>query len=186
MYNGFLVIFAYIDPSTGLFRFQGVWNWTDGKWDALYDIEDYAAVRMTNTTGYQIYSSFAKTFDEAGNQTGYVNNYGNHSPSNSKVTKRFEDLSGVVYNLIDINYYVGTGPYLYQTDSGIITQYIKKTTGGYNKIFLDFHHNYKKYSWNTTASVNNVGLNGAGYALTVSYSHSNHTWQRTSGGKTLN
>jgi len=42
---------------------------------------------MTNTPGYGVYSSYAKTWNELGNQTGYVDNYGNHTPQNSNVTK---------------------------------------------------------------------------------------------------
>jgi hypothetical protein len=176
----------YYDKNSGLYRFQGEWNWVDGKWDLLMDIEDLAVVRFTNPDEYIVYSCYAKTWDELGNQTGYVDNKGIHYPQNSKITKRFEDLAGVVYNLIDDNYYVGTGPVCYSTDSGRITLYLKKTKGGCNKIFLDFHHNWKTIMLSPSASISNVGLDGPGYSLNVTYSSVNKYWQRCSGGQTIN
>lgn len=176
----------YYDKQSGLYRFQGEWDWVDFHWDYIMDIEDLVAVRFTNPDGYTIYSCYAKTWNELGEQTGYVDNKGMHSPQNSKVTKRFEDLVGVVYNLIDDYTNTGVGPVCYSTDSGRITLYLKKTKGGYSKIFLDFHHNWRTISLAPSASISNVGLNGAGYSLNVSYSHVNKCWQRCSGGQTIN
>jgi hypothetical protein len=172
--------FSY-DASTGLYRFSGNWNFVDYKWDDWMDLEDLAAARMTNPTGYQVYSSFARSWDNFGLETGYVDNTGQQTPQNSYVTKRFEDSAGVIFNVRD--YVTVAHIYNAYADSGRVTMYFSKTTGGSNKVFLDYHHNYKSYSTTVAASFNNIGLSGAGYSLNVSYTKANQNWQRSSGGR---
>ncbi|AKG35662.1 hypothetical protein [Paenibacillus durus] len=172
------------DSSTGVYCFTGSWNWVDNQYDLTVDLEDLAAVRMTNPTGYLITKSYAKTFDQLGQQTGYVD-YNGQQTTDSRITKRFEDSAGVVFNVRD-GYYVTQFP-IYYTDNGKITMYFKKSssTAGSNKVLLDFHHNWKQYDWSASASFNNIGLTGAGYSLNVSYTKANYNWQRVSGGRVL-
>lgn len=180
----------YYDKSLGLYRFTCNWNVVDGVnhgWDMLCDAEDFAGVRLTNSTNYDIYSSFCKTWNNFGYQTGYVDQYGQHSPTNSNCTKRTETAAGVVYNIID-QYTEAGGLVVYRTDSGRITQYVRKNAGApYSKLILDLHHNYKKYTWQLGAQISGVGFNGSSSnVLTVNYVRENKSWQRASGGVVVN
>jgi hypothetical protein len=89
------------DASTKTYCFTGEWNFKDNIYDLDVDLNDLVAARMINTNGYIITKSYAKTFDNFGQQTGYVDNYGQHSPSDSRINKRFEDAPGVTFNVRD-------------------------------------------------------------------------------------
>ncbi|MDQ6419633.1 hypothetical protein RB620_09335 [Paenibacillus sp. LHD-117] len=145
-----------------------------------------AALRLSNASGWLITKSYAKTWDNYGVETGYVDEFGQHSPSDSLVTKRFEDAGGVVFNVID-SWYAAHLP-VYETYKGRCSMYFKKTspTASTTKAFLDFHHNWKTYVWNASAEFSNIGLTGVSYQLTVTYSAANKNFQRSSGGRTAN
>ncbi len=68
-------------------------------YDKQCDINDIAATRITDSENYYINSSYAKTWTGGGTQTGYVDNTGNHDPTDSPVTKRYEDATGVMFNI---------------------------------------------------------------------------------------
>ncbi len=172
----------YYDSVNNLYRFTG--DWCFSSYDSMMDIEDFAGVRMTNSTGYYIYSSYAKTFNQFGTETGYVDNQGIHSPSNSYITKRFQDSVGTCYNVIDADIDAGD-MHIWQAYSGRITQYIKKTTGGINQIFLDYAHNYKSWILAGGAQISNVGFTGVNCQLVVTYNAVSGNWQRCSGGETI-
>lgn len=179
----------YYDSSSGLYRFSCDWNVEDGTnngWDMFCDAEDFAGVRLTNYVNYDIYSSFCKTWNNFGYQTGYVDQYGQHSPTNSNCTKRTETAAGVAYNIID-EYLESGGLITYKTDSGRITQYVRKNPGASSsKLILDFHHNFKQYSWQLGAQISTVNFSGGQNALSVSYTHENGSWQRASGPAPIN
>lgn len=169
--------YLYHNSSTGEYNFDGYWDFST--WDTLVDTIDVAAVRMNNDS-YPIIKSYAYSYDQAGNQTGYDNN---GSPSSgSRVTKKFENKSGVVYNVQDTIQSTSGGP-IYKTDHGRLSIFFKKGSGS-NKIFLDFEHNFATYSWQATASISGVSLNGLG--LSVTYSKVNNRYNRTSAGETVN
>lgn len=179
----------YYDSSTGLYRYTCEVKW-QGVWDSLSGLEDFAAVRMTRPENYYIYSSFAATWDNRGNQTGYVAADGNHTPSSSYVTKRFEDTIGVCFNVIDDYLYDSPSfTTTYYTDKVRLTVYIKLRPGASadsaNKLFMDYHHNYKKLVTSFAGKLSSVGFTGISNELSVTYTTAPANWQRTSGGKTL-
>ncbi len=168
--------YLYYNSTTRQYNFDGYWDFS--VWDFLVDTIDIASVRMNNDT-YPVVKSYAYSYDQSGTQTGYDNN---GSPSTgSKVTKRFENKNGVVYNIQDSTQSTSGGP-IYKTDHGRLSMYFTKGTGS-NKVFLDFEHNYKSYDWQTTASINGITLNGIG--LSVTYSKVNNSYLRTSTGETI-
>ena len=91
----------YFNSSASSYIYTVDWEWEFGAWDDMYDIDDIAGAAITNSDDYYINRSFAKTWDNGGNLTGYVDDTGNHTPSNSKITKRFEDAQGVAFNVTD-------------------------------------------------------------------------------------
>lgn len=186
------------NSSTGLYQFSSNFNFVDlSGWDQLGDIEDIASVRANNPIS--IYSSYAKTYEVEGtygggyyNQVGYsetesgFDNNGSFS-SGSRVTKRFENSNGVVWNIRDEGgdtwapdkYYFSEWHY---TDHGRATVYIDKAkSSATNKIFLDYEHNWKTYVVQFSAAFSTVTLTGP--TLNVSYSAVNSHYQRTSSGK---
>lgn len=70
----------YFDASAGLYRYTSDWLWKEFAWDELADINDLVGVGITKPGDYLMYSSFGKTWDNLGNETGYVDNSGNHTP----------------------------------------------------------------------------------------------------------
>lgn len=167
----------YYNSDTQFYNFRGNWDFKD--WDIYTDIADIAAFRMNNSS-YPIYNSYAYTYDQAGNQTGYVAN-GSHS-SGSSVTKRFENSNGVVFNVTD-KWITHPSHAVYTTDNGSVSVYFKKGSGN-NKAFLDFEHNYKVNVLSGSASFSGVSLDSI--SLRVTYSKVNKNYQRTSGGRTIN
>ncbi len=177
----------YYDSSAGLYRYTSDWLWREFSWDELADINDLVGVGITKPGDYLIYSSFAKTWDNLGNQTGYVDNSGNHTPSNSYITKRFEDNNGVCFNVNDtpsVNGQVGITRY--HTHKGRVTVYLKKLGSTTTKVIMSYNHNYKIGSLQPAAKISNVGFTSLSGLLSVTYQTVNKEWQRSAGGKIIN
>lgn len=166
-------------------------------WDYLGDTYDITTTRSLNPIN--VISSYARTYKVVGTyngttQTGYSETESGYDSngvptSGSKVSKRFENTNGVTWNLQDSGLHnnpYGTSyhSYSYDTDNGRTTTYFTKQAGSTgNKIFIDFEHNYKTYSWSGSATLSGVYLSGS--SLTVNYSSVNSAYQRTSTGKTF-
>lgn len=186
------------NSSTGLYQFSSNFNFIDiDGWDQYGDIYDIMSVRANNPIS--IYSSYAKTYEVKGTygggyynqidysetETGYDNN--GTVASGSRVTKRFENGNGVVWNINDgggdtwaPDNYVWSE--WHSTDYGRATVYIDKArSSATNKIFLDYEHNWKTYSVSGSATFNTVSLTGP--SLSVSYNKVNSHYLRTSTGK---
>ena len=177
--------FSETISTVGDLRFYSC-DWTfSPPYDSLCDINDIAAARITDSSNYYINSTFAKTWTGGGTQTGYVDDSGNHTPLNSPITKRYEDATGVLFNVDDTVVEVST--IFMPAAKGRISMYIGKKSGvsGFPecKMLTDYHHNYKVYIWDVNATISNVGLTGVSGQLTVTYSSVNKYWQRSSGGK---
>jgi hypothetical protein len=166
----------YFNSSKNQYNFVGYWNFNS--WDALTSTLDIASVRMNNSS-FPIVSSYAYSYDQAGKSTGTDSN-GSHS-TGSYVTKRFENKYGVAYNIKDTWVNLSSSG-VYKTDSGRVSLWFKKGSGR-NKIFFDFHHNYKTASIQLNATLAGVKLSGS--SLNVSYSTSSKNYQRTSSGKSI-
>lgn len=174
------------NTSTGIYRYQIDWTFNGG--DTYYDIEDVVGVGITNPDSYYIYSSFAKTWDIAGVQTGYVDEYGNDSREGSllasRVTKRFEDKNGVAFNIYDV---FEDDYSIFATAKGRITIYIGKNNGVIgtptNKIITTYNHNYKTLAINASAQISVAKFTEA--TLSISYSKVNKQWLTSSGGKII-
>lgn len=183
----------FYDSVSGTYLFYASFDFTNGSgWDSYKDIDDLMAVRMNNTTGYYIYATYANTYATKLKPSGKTETYktgdcanGSSDPS-SRINKRFEDAAGVCFNIRD-DYYSNdlTLERTYYTDVGYVSHYIKKTSGGINKIFLDYHHNFKTYSWNASAKISSAKLGSVSGILEVTYSISNVSWQRCSQGKII-
>lgn len=171
----------YYNSSSQLYDFEGSWDFNDSNFDQYSDLEDFAAVRMTNddNTKYYIYSSYSTVYNSLGFETGSCSN--GSSSGSSRVTKKFQDKSGVIYNVIDADTYAAT----YETDKGYISQYIKKVGGGFNQIFLDYAHNYKAWALDLGGQISSVNLAGPSHTLNVTYARVSGAWQRCSGGETI-
>ena len=133
-----------------------------------------------------IYSSFGKTWDNLENETGYVDNSGNHTPSNSYITKRFEDNNGVCFNVNDTPWVNGqVGITRYHTHKGRVTVYLKKLGSSSTKVIMSYNHNYKNYTFSAAAKISNVGFTSLSGVLSVTYQTVNKEWQRSAGGKII-
>lgn len=176
----------YFDASTGLYRYTSDWLWKEFAWDEQADINDLVGVGITKPGDYLIYSSFGKTWDNLGNETGYVDNSGNHTPSNSYITKRFEDNNGVCFNVNDTPSVNGqVGIIRYHTHKGRVTVYLKKLGSSSTKVIMSYNHNYKKYAFSAAAKISNVGFTSLSGVLSVTYQTVNKEWQRSAGGKII-
>lgn len=162
--NMSLVDDLYYNEKYGYFVFTGYWNWANGTYDSLSGAEDIAAFRALNAPS-EIVSSSIRAYDQYGT---------NH---NNYVSKRDEDKNGVIFNVVDK--YSGALSF-YPTDNGRITVSVKEA-GAYNKYFLDYEHNYKRYTWSGSFTLAGAKLTGS--SLTVNYSGAPSSWQRTSNGK---
>lgn len=188
----------FFNASTNQYQFSGNFNWVDiAGWDYLGDTYDITTTRSLNPIN--VISSYARTYKVVGTyngttQTGYSETESGYDSngvptSGSKVSKRFENTNGVTWNLQDSGLHnnpYGTSyhSYSYDTDNGRTTTYFTKQAGSTdNKIFIDFEHNYKTYSWSGSAMLSGVYLSGS--SLTVNYSSVNSAYQRTSTGKTF-
>ena len=158
----------YYNASTGKYLFRGNWNWINDTWDAWAGPEDIAAVRFIERPS-RIEMSMGATFNQNGVET-------------NNISKRHEEANGVAYNVIDkLGKYPNSTPFYY-TDNGYII--VGFTDNTYNKIFLDFEHNYKATSF--SASITITGLDIREWGLHVSYSGSIQKWRRTSPGEIIN
>lgn len=177
----------YLSSTGSTYIYTVDWAWAYASWDELYDIDDIAGVSITNSDDYYINKSFAKTWNNVGQQTGYVDDTGNHTPTDSKITKRFEDATGVAYNVTDMANYLGAPKAT--AHEGRITMHIKKKSGVTGtpecKIIASYEHNYKTVAIEANAKVENVGFSISG-ALSVTYVRLNKNWLRASGGKIIN
>lgn len=166
----------YFNDSKKQYNFVGYWNFNS--WDALTSTLDIASVRMNNSS-YPIVSSYAYSYDQAGKSTG-TDSDGTQS-SGSYITKRFENKYGVAYNVKDTWVSLASSG-IYKTDSGRVSLWFKKGSGR-NKVFFDFHHNYKTASVQLNATLSGVKLTDS--SLSVSYSRTSRNYQRTSTGKSI-
>ena len=175
---------CYYDSTYQEYVYSVDWEWEYGQWDDLSDIEDIAGVYMTNSNDYYIAASFAKTWGNGNNQTGYVDNTGNHTPSNSYITKRAETADGVLFNVND--YVLLEGVPVAPTHKGRMTIMVKLKSGvsgtPQNKIISSYEHNYKYAAINLGATISSVGFNSITGNVSVSYNRVNGRWLRASGG----
>ena len=176
----------YFNSSASSYIYTVDWEWEFGAWDDMYDIDDIAGVAITNSDDYYINKSFAKTWNNGGGLTGYVDDTGNHTPSDSKITKRFEDAQGVAFNVTDTTNF-NSAPKA-AAHEGRITIHVKKKSGVSGtpecKIIGSYEHNYKTFALYVTAEVESVGFDLSG-KLSVSYATVNKRWLRASGGKVI-
>lgn len=166
----------YFNKEKKQYNFVGYWDFK--AWDSLTSTSDIASVRMNNNT-YPIVRSYAYSYNQAGKSTGSDND-GSHS-TNSHATKKFENKAGVVYNVKD-QWVKQPSTGIYKTDSGRVSMWFKKGKDS-NKVFFDFHHNYKTSSVSANATLGGVKLSES--SLTVSYSKTSKNYQRASRGKSI-
>ncbi len=174
---------VYYSTADKMYIYTVDWSWEWASWDEYWDIEDLAGVSMTNTNDYYILKSYAKTWHSNGEQSGYVDEFGNHDPSDSKITKRYEDASGVIYNVTDMAAYLSAPRAT--AHQGRITIMVKQKASSsgtpVNKFIASYEHNFKEFKLSFDAKINSVGfaLNGA---ISIGYEKINSRWLRASGG----
>ena len=177
LYNadcGFYAVLPYI--------YTVDWEFAWATWDEYYDIPDLFGASISNTDDYYILKAYAKTWASSGKESGYVDEFGN-SASDSKITKRFEDAEGVIYDVVDMAGYL-SAPHC-TASQGRITLIVKQKAGTsgtpQNKFIASYEHNYKEMSLQINAEVKNVGFALTG-VLSVTYKIENKNWLRASGG----
>lgn len=133
--------------------------------------------RFTKSTN--IFQAYGYTYDLGGTLTGFDNNGSNSS--DSLINKKFQNDYGYVWNVIDKTATMTGGQVI------PLTKYIETSvyfTPDYSDplqyFFTDYEHNYKTYSFTTSASISGVGLTGT--SLTINYYVVNSHYQRTSSG----
>lgn len=173
---------VYFNSSSSSYIYTCDWYWSGLRNDNEYDTYDIAGVGIDNSSDYYISRAFAKTWDNGGNQTGYVDDTG-YSESNSYISKRSEDNNGIAFNVKDeVRAVSAVIVYAFE---GRMTIHIKKRSGVSGipecKLIGSYEHNYKTSAWNSSAKIESVGFSVTG-ALSVSYSKVNNRWQTAGGG----
>jgi hypothetical protein len=166
----------YYNSSYATYNFSGSWNFTNGAYHTFANTYDVAGFRQN--TPWVINSSYGYTYSQNGTKTG--EDYNGSLTPGSRISKQYENKYGVAFNVRD-ELYNGSA-YIYYTDNGSVSTYVQKGSGT-NKMFLDFDHNWKSYSFDTTASI--TGYNISSTTLTISYSGSPKRFKRTSSGRAM-
>lgn len=173
---------VYFNSPSSSYIYTCDWYWSGLRNDNEYDTYDIAGVGLDNSDDYYISRAFAKTWDNGGNQTGYVDDTG-YSEPDSYISKRSESANGIAFNVKDEVKAVST--VLVFAFEGRMTIHVKKRSGVSGipecKLIGSYEHNYKTSVFSFSAKIESVGFSTTG-SLSVSYSRVNKHWLTAGGG----
>jgi hypothetical protein len=174
---------AYANPGNpNQFYYYNTWRWKNLiPYDSLWDTYDILSAQIRYDNGWRWTEMTVSTYDNWGNRTGRTD--GNTHTGNG-VTLRNDFWNGKAYNIYDLSTWSQADVQTYKTKEMLLDGWIQAGSTSSNQVKSNFEHNWKESSLNLSANISQVSLSG--FALNVSYSRVNKSWQRGSNALVIN